>query len=86
MTGSLDMQNNRIQHAPLQPVDTSSTCSAAFIIQEDQKLRNGTQVMIGHLNMCTHGTKNVVDPVDPQDAATKDYVEDDWHAQDQHRA
>ena len=81
MTGDLDMGHNRVKNISLNPVDTSDAANAAFVIQGDitveQKavLRSGTQAMSGHLNMDNHYINNVLDPADPQDVATKKYVD-----------
>lgn len=80
MTGVLDMHNNRIQHFPLHPVDTSDACTATFMIQEDLNLQatvvlyNGTEAMTGDLNMDTHYINNMADLTNLQYSETKAYI------------
>ena len=81
MSGNLDMSKNRIINIPYQPDNLNDAVNASFVIQGDvnveQKsiLRNGTQAMTGHLNMDKHYINNVSDSDDPQDVATKNYVD-----------
>jgi hypothetical protein len=44
---------------------------------DDVLLTDGTRAMSGALDMGTHKISNVVDPTLDQDAATKQYVDDD---------
>ena len=81
MTGNLDMSGNRVMNVPYAPANTSDAANAAYVIQGDldveQKtvLRNGTQAMTGNLNMDDHFINNLTNPVNVQDAATKNYVD-----------
>ena len=81
MTGDLDMSGNRVTNVPYAPVNTSDAANAAYVIQGDldveQKtvLRDGTQAMTGNLNMDDHFINNLTNPVNAQDAATKNYVD-----------
>ena len=81
MTGNLDMSGNRVMNIPYAPVNTSDAANAAYVIQGDldveQKtvLRDGTQAMTGNLNMDDHFINNLTNPVNAQDAATKNYVD-----------
>ena len=81
MAGDLDMTGHRVKHLPLDPVDTSDACSAAFVIREGLRIagdtlsRDGAQPMMGHLDMGRHYVKHALDPSEPQDVATKKYVD-----------
>ena len=81
MTGNLDMSGNRVMNIPYAPANTSDAANAAYVIQGDldveQKtvLRDGTQAMTGNLNMDDHFINNLTNPVNAQDAATKNYVD-----------
>ena len=81
MTGNLDMGGNRVMNVPYAPANTSDAANAAYVIQGDldveQKtvLRDGTQAMTGNLNMDDHFINNLTNPVNAQDAATKNYVD-----------
>ena len=81
MTGNLDMSGNRVMNVPYAPANTSDAANAAYVIQGDldveQKtvLRDGTQAMTGNLNMDDHFINNLTNPVNAQDAATKNYVD-----------
>ena len=78
---SIDMSENRIMNVPFRPEDTNDAANAAFVIQGDlnveQKavLRDGTQPMMGHLDMSNHMIRNTLDPIEPQGVATKAYVD-----------
>ena len=78
---SIDMSENRIMNVPFRPEDTNDAANAAFVIQGDlnveQKavLRDGTQPMMGHLDMSNHMIRNTLDPIEPQCVATKAYVD-----------
>ena len=81
MTGDLDMSGNRVMNVPYAPANTSDAANAAYVIQGDldveQKtvLRDGTQAMTGNLDMDVHFINNLPNPVNAQDAATKNYVD-----------
>ena len=81
MTGNLDMSGNRVMNVPYAPANTSDAANAAYVIQGDldveQKtvLRDGTQAMTGNLNMDDHFINNLTNPVNAQDAVTKNYVD-----------
>ena len=81
MTGNLDMSGNRVMNVPYTPANTSDAANAAYVIQGDldveQKtvLRDGTQAMTGNLDMDDHFINNLTNPVNAQDAATKNYVD-----------
>ena len=49
--------------------------STAINLSTDFVRRDGTSTALADLNMNTHKVINVVDPVSPQDAATKNYVD-----------
>ena len=81
MTGDLDMSGNRVTNVPYTPANTSDAANAAYVIQGDldieQKtvLRDGTQAMTGNLDMDDHFINNLPNPVNAQDVATKNYVD-----------
>ena len=78
---SIDMSENRIMNVPFRPEDTNDAANAAFVIQGDlnveQKavLRDGTQPMMGNLDISNHMIHNTLDPIEPQGVATKAYVD-----------
>ena len=81
MIGDLDMSGNRVMNVPYTPANTSDAANVAYVIQGDldveQKtvLRNGTQAMTGNLDMDDHFINNLPNPVNDQDVATKNYVD-----------
>ena len=81
MTGELNMNGNRITNLPDFPRNPKEAVSMAYVITKNDRLqrktllRSGNQAMEGHLNMDTHYINNIRDPADPQDAATKNYVD-----------
>jgi hypothetical protein len=46
-----------------------------YALEADVVLLDGTQAMTGNLDLGTNSIVNVVDPTNPQDAATKNYVD-----------
>ena len=81
MTGGLDMSGNRVMNVPYTPANTSDAVNDAYVIQGDLDveqntvLRNGTQAMTGNLDMGVHFINNLPNPVNDQDVATKNYVD-----------
>ena len=70
----IDMSENRIMNVPFEPEDVSDAANAAFVIQR-AVLRDGTQPMMGNLDMSNHMIHNTLDPIEPQCVATKAYVD-----------
>ena len=74
MTGSIDMNNNRILNLPLPNGNNQPT---TLIYANSNYLRiNGIIPMFGDLNMNSNKIKNVKTPTNNSDAATKKYVDD----------
>ncbi|CAH3189265.1 unnamed protein product, partial [Porites evermanni] len=74
MTGSIDMNNNRILNLPMPNGNNQPT---TLIYANSNYLRiNGIIPMFGDLNMNSNKIKNVKTPTNNSDAATKKYVDD----------
>ena len=81
LSGDLSLDGHRLKQIPHEPTDTTDGAAASFVIAGDiavkdaAVLRSGVQTMTGNLNLDSHHIKNVVDPENQQDAATKNYVD-----------
>ena len=84
MTGELLMDGNLIKGLPTQyPTgytgDTVPSWAQVMGITQElgdaSVLRNGTQAMTGNLNMDDHFINNLTNPINAQDAATKNYID-----------
>ena len=70
-----------LKQIPHEPTDTTDGAAVSFVIAGDiavkdaAVLRSGVQTMIGNLDLDSHYIKNVIDPANQQDAATKNYVD-----------
>ena len=77
----LSLDGHRLKQIPHEPTDTTDGAAASFVIAGDiavkdaAVLRSGVQTMTGNLDLDSHHIKNVVDPANQQDAATKNYVD-----------
>ena len=74
MTGSIDMNNNRILNLPM-PTGNNQPTTVIYSNSNYLK-RNGLIPMGGSLNMFNFKIKNVGTPTNNSDAATKKYVDD----------
>ena len=80
MTGSIDMNNNRILNLPAPNGNNQPT---TLIYSNSNYLRiNGIIPMFGDLNMNQNKVKNVKTPTNNSDAATKKYVDDNTGSPD----
>ena len=85
LSGDLSLDGHRLKQIPHEPTDTTDGAAVSFVIAGDiavkdaAVLRSGVQTMTGNLDLDSHYIKNVVDPANRQDAATKSYV-DTQHA------
>ena len=85
LSGDLSLDGHRLKQIPHEPTDTTDGAAVSFVIAGDiavkdaAVLRSGVQTMIGNLDLDSHYIKNVIDPANQQDAATKNYV-DTQHA------
>ena len=81
LSGDLSLDGHRLKQIPHEPTDTTDGAAASFVIAGDiavkdaAVLRSGVQTMTGNLDLDLHHIKNVVDPANQQDAATKNYVD-----------
>ena len=81
LSGDLSLDGHRLKQIPHEPTDTTDGAAASFVIAGDiavkdaAVLRSGVQTMTGNLELDSHYIKNVVDPANQQDAATKSYVD-----------
>ena len=81
LSGDLSLDGHRLKQIPHEPTDTTDGAAASFVIAGDiavkdaAVLRSGVQTMTGNLDLDSHHIKNVVDPANQQDAATKNYVD-----------
>ena len=80
-SGDLDMTGDRVMNVPFSPTDTSDAVNAAYVVRGDldveQKavLRNGSQAMIGNVDMDDHYINNLPNLVHDQNAVTKTYAD-----------
>ena len=81
LSGDLSLDGHRLKQIPHEPTDTTDGAAPSFVIAGDiavndaAVLRSGVQTMTGNLDLDSHHIKNVVDPANQQDAATKNYVD-----------
>ena len=81
LSGDLSLDGHRLKQIPHEPTGTTDGAAASFVIAGDiavkdaAVLRSGVQTMTGNLDLDSHHIKNVVDPANQQDAATKNYVD-----------
>lgn len=82
MSGNLDMTGNRIMNLPAMFTNISDAAPCSYVIttmtrlEAKSVLTSGRNKMKGHLNMDNHYLNRVRDPSNPQDAATKNYVDE----------
>ena len=81
LSGDLSLDGHRLKQVPHEPTAATDGAAASFVIAGDiavkdaAVLRSGVQTMTGNLDLDSHYITNVIDPANQQDAATKNYVD-----------
>ena len=81
LSGDLSLDGHRLKQIPHEPTAATDGAAASFVIAGDiavkdaAVLRSGVQTMTGNLDLDSHYITNVIDPANQQDAATKNYVD-----------